>query len=65
MITDCERFDLYREKWNRLPHLNHARGNPGTLLTNDKKYLYAFQGFYNQFQAPQANVFNAAFAVPQ
>ena len=22
MITDCERYDLYREKWTRMPNLN-------------------------------------------
>lgn len=42
MITDCERYDLWRETWHPLPSLNRPRGNPGTLVTADKKYLYAF-----------------------
>lgn len=48
MIRDCERFDLNTETWSRIPSLNQERGNPGTLLTQDKKFLYVFQGFNNQ-----------------
>jgi len=25
--------------------MNNPRGNPGTFITNDRKYLYVFQGF--------------------
>lgn len=48
MITDCEKFDVFNHKWQKMPIMNHPRGNPGTFITNDRRYLYAFQGFVNQ-----------------
>jgi len=48
MITDCEKFDVFNHKWQKMPSMNHPRGNPGTFITNDRRYLYAFQGFVNQ-----------------
>lgn len=30
-----------------MPSMNTARGNPGTMISSDRKYLYAFQGFVN------------------
>ena len=58
MIADCERYDLFRHKWTRMPSMNEPRGNPGTLLTKDKRYLYAFQGFINTFASPTGNMFH-------
>ena len=28
-----------------MPPLNFERGNPGTFITEDRRYLYVFQGF--------------------
>ena len=42
MIADCERYDLWRDRWENLPKLRHARSNPGTIMTADKKWIYAF-----------------------
>lgn len=30
-----------------MPSLNMERGNPGTFISADRRYLYAFQGFKN------------------
>lgn len=30
-----------------MPSLNLERGNPGTFISDDRRYLYAFQGFKN------------------
>ena len=48
MIRDCEKFDILNNKWMPMPALNEERGNPGTFLSEDKRYLYAFQGFVNR-----------------
>lgn len=45
IMKDCEKFDVYNNKWVPMPPLNFERGNPGTFITEDKKHLYAFQGF--------------------
>lgn len=34
-----------------MPKLNTERGNPGTFITEDRRYLYAFQGFRNTQKA--------------
>jgi hypothetical protein len=47
MIRNCEKFDVFNNKWTIMPDMIHERGNPGTMLSNDKRYLYAFQGFIN------------------
>jgi hypothetical protein len=47
MITECEKFDVFNHKWHNMPAMNHPRGNPGTIISKDRKYLYAFQGFVN------------------
>lgn len=44
MMNDCEKFDVFNNKWTLMPPLNHARGKPGTILTFDRRYLYAFYG---------------------
>lgn len=48
MIKNCEKFDVYNQKWIVMPSLNMERGNPGTLVSQDRRYLYAFQGFKNE-----------------
>lgn len=48
MISACEKFDIFNHKWHSMPEMNKPRGNPGTFITNDRRYLYAFQGFVNQ-----------------
>jgi hypothetical protein len=48
MIADCEKFDVFENKWVNMPKLNHPRGNPGTLISKDRRYLYAFQGFLHK-----------------
>lgn len=30
-----------------MPKLNFERGNPGTFISGDRRYLYAFMGFNN------------------
>ena len=47
MVTDCEKFDVFNQKWIQMPSLNFERGNPGTFISDDRRYLYAFQGFRN------------------
>tara|TARA_B110000285_G_C15055664_1_gene579421 strand:- start:784 stop:1134 length:351 start_codon:yes stop_codon:yes gene_type:complete len=42
IVKDCEKFDILNNKWVAMPPLNFERGNPGTFITEDKKYLYAF-----------------------
>ena len=44
-LKHTEKFDIYNERWTKLPDLNVARANPGTFLSKDKRYLYVFQGF--------------------
>lgn len=44
-IASCEKFDILNLKWHPMPSLNFERANPGTFISNDKRYLYAFQGF--------------------
>lgn len=48
MMRDCEKFDILNNKWVPLPSMNEERGNPGTFISQDKRYLYAFQGFVNR-----------------
>jgi hypothetical protein len=50
MIKDCEKFDVLNNKWIPMPQMNHRRGNPGTFVSDDKRYLYAFQGFVNKIE---------------
>ena len=47
MLTDCEKFDVFNNRWSKMPSMNHERGNPGTVISGDRRYLYAFQGFVN------------------
>lgn len=42
MITDCEKFDVFERKWEPMPSMIHKRGNPGTFISADKRWLYAF-----------------------
>ena len=42
MIPDCEKFDILNQTWRVMPSLNQERGNPGTMITSDKRYLYVF-----------------------
>jgi len=44
-IPNCEKFDVFNLKWHSMPDLKIARANPGTYISEDRKYLYAFQGF--------------------
>jgi hypothetical protein len=46
-MNTCEKFDIYNNRWYSMPSMNTARGNPGTMISSDRKYLYAFQGFVN------------------
>ena len=46
-LKHTEKFDVYNERWTKMPELNIERANPGTFLTKDKRYLYVFQGFQN------------------
>lgn len=48
MINNCEKFDIFDNKWIPMPSMTHARGNPGTCTSEDGRYLYAFQGFVNE-----------------
>ena len=50
MIKDCEKFDVFNNKWIPMPSMNQARGNPGTCISDDGRYLYAVQGFVNEMQ---------------
>jgi|LakMenEpi03Aug12_release.lakeMendotaPanAssembly.Ray.scaffolds.fasta_scaffold1550242_1 hypothetical protein len=47
MMNQCEKFDIFNNRWYTMPSMNIARGNPGSIISSDKKYLYAFQGFVN------------------
>ena len=47
MVRECEKFDVFNQKWIEMPKLNLERGNPGTFISEDRRYLYAFQGFKN------------------
>lgn len=47
MITNCEKFDVLNQRWIVMPSLNMERGNPGTFVSQDRRYLYAFEGFKN------------------
>lgn len=51
MVKECEKFDVFNQKWIEMPKLNIERGNPGTFISEDRRYLYAFQGFRNIQQA--------------
>ena len=42
MLRDCEKFDVLNQRWVQMPPLNHKRGNPGTFITPDRRYLYVF-----------------------
>ena len=48
MVRQCEKFDVRGQKWIKMPPLNIERGNPGTFISSDRRYLYAFQGFRNK-----------------
>lgn len=41
-LKHTEKFDIYNERWTKMPDLNVERGNPGTFLSHDKRYLYVF-----------------------
>ena len=47
MIKNCEKFDILNQKWVEMPELNFERGNPGTFISKDRRYLYVFKGFVN------------------
>ena len=42
MIKNCEKFDVFNQKWIVMPSLNMERGNPGTFISEDRRYIYAF-----------------------
>ena len=44
-MKECEMFDVFELKWRMMKPLNEERGNPGTLITQCKRYLYVFYGF--------------------
>jgi hypothetical protein len=44
-MKECEKFDVYELKWHKMKSMNEERGNPATLITFCKKYLYVFYGF--------------------
>ena len=47
--SECEKFDIHRQKWTSMPSMNRERSNAGVFLSsvNDqgKQYIYAFNGF--------------------
>ena len=47
MMDQCEKFDVFELKWTMMPSLNFKRCNPGILITQCKKYLYSYYGYYN------------------
>ncbi|MFN9951525.1 MAG: hypothetical protein ACK55I_00360 [bacterium] len=49
MMKECEKFDAYELKWHKMQPMNEERGNPATLISSCKKYLYAFYGFKDVF----------------
>lgn len=48
MMKDCEKFDVFNHRWQPMPKMNFERGNPGSYLSADKRYIYVFQGFINK-----------------
>ena len=41
----CEKFDVFNNRWEKIPSVNQERAGPGLLITSDKKFLYAFGGY--------------------
>lgn len=48
-MKSCEKFDVFNHRWEEMPDMNQERGSLGSYVTSDKRYLYAFQGFINNF----------------
>jgi len=48
MIRECEKYHVFEDKWIEMPQMKERRANPGTVVSNDKRYLYVFEGFVNE-----------------
>ena len=48
MIKECEKYDVFEDRWTPMPQMKERRANPGTVISNDKRYLYVFEGFQNE-----------------
>lgn len=44
MIKKCEKYDIFNDKWEEIPELNHARQNLALAVFN-QRHLYAFCGY--------------------
>lgn len=43
-INKCAKFDVSSLKWHIMADMNRERYAPGTFISKDYKYLYAFGG---------------------
>lgn len=57
IMKECEKFDVFNQKWLPMPRLNMERANPGTFITEDRRYLYVFQGFRDAKMTADQNFF--------
>merc|ERR1740139_780757 len=44
MITTCEKYDIFNNKWIEVPGLNYPRQN-SALAVHNQRYLYSFSGY--------------------
>ena len=43
----CTRFDMQTRKWKRMPNLTNTCPQPGTMISRNNNYLYAFGDYMN------------------
>ena len=44
MITTCEKYDIFNNKWIEVPGLNYPRQN-SALAVHNQRFIYAFSGY--------------------
>ena len=44
------RFEVFSLKWSKMADLNQPRYGPGSFISNNQKYLYAFGGEHNSIE---------------
>jgi hypothetical protein len=44
----CTRFDMQSRKWKQMPSLTNNCPQPGTFISRDKNFLYAFGDYMHQ-----------------
>lgn len=50
-LNDVQRFDIFSKQWQQLPGMCEQRANCSVIIPEGSKFLYAFGGYNNNYNA--------------